>query len=281
MTAIQSDPPSQPFRFLDLPTELRFMVYEQIPINIQHTVLELSRLLRRRQHPESTREPTVTLVSYSASLPLLQTCRTIQSEATPFLERKVEALGEEPIRFIVDLDDANYSFPALNIAIGCLRWAKRLVNQEDTEIRDMATALLNDLNDPLERRLRADSADPQILESFLTFFAHHLAEKIGYLRSREIQQQFPEFEIAITLHPSNWGPPDLAFCILGLHDYCFQKQIRCGVMTKGAWIEKDMVSVGNLRRDIRREIDRGKPWIHALRELDGEEWTRNWGGKDA
>jgi hypothetical protein len=58
---------TQPFRFLDLPPELRYIVYEQIDSTTKHHTLES---INAPNNPS-----TVTLVHISLPVQILATCR--------------------------------------------------------------------------------------------------------------------------------------------------------------------------------------------------------------
>jgi hypothetical protein len=104
----QPNPPSsapspsrddQPFRFLDLPPELRLMVYKEIDPHTRHY-----RLKDPAFQPNSDDIPPsyITLVTKSLPVALLATCRLINAEAAPILAPKLKKLRKEAPHFIVD-----------------------------------------------------------------------------------------------------------------------------------------------------------------------------------
>lgn len=127
----------EPFPFLDLPAELRLMVYEFIPSTCYYPVEAITHKANKyyvvvtRHHVLSvplsrmpnvlTRVPyltvplstgpyghcTVTLVTKSLSLSILSTCCTIHSEAAPIFARH-EKLRKEPMRLLVDYAAAGF-----------------------------------------------------------------------------------------------------------------------------------------------------------------------------
>jgi hypothetical protein len=104
----QPNPPSsapspsrddQPFRFLDLPPELRLMVYKEIYPHTRHY-----RLKDPVFQPNSADIPPsyITLVAKSLPVALLAICRLINAEAAPVLAPKLKKLRKEAPHFIVD-----------------------------------------------------------------------------------------------------------------------------------------------------------------------------------
>jgi hypothetical protein len=89
---------TQPFRFLDLPPELRCIVYEQIGITTKHHTLESTNA------PDKYSE--ITLVRKSLPVQILATCRLINDEAKTFLRPKLAKLRNQPLRFLVDCASA-------------------------------------------------------------------------------------------------------------------------------------------------------------------------------
>ena len=91
----------KPFRFLDLPAELRYMVYEEIETSTCHYRLKDPSFKPKCEH-QTTPVSYMTLVVRSLPVALLATCRLIHKEAVPFLAPKLETLRDEPSHFIID-----------------------------------------------------------------------------------------------------------------------------------------------------------------------------------
>jgi len=91
----------KPFRFLDLPAELRYMVYEEIEISSCHYRLN-DPTFKPEPEEQTTQASYMTLVVKSLPVALLATCRLIHNEATPFLAPKLKTLRDEPSHFIID-----------------------------------------------------------------------------------------------------------------------------------------------------------------------------------
>ncbi|KAH4955622.1 hypothetical protein HBI82_055550 [Parastagonospora nodorum] len=84
----------KPFQFLDLPTELRLMVYGLISIITHHLVPSIPSNV-------ASAEPTIALVTKSLPVALLATCRQIRNEVMPTLAPLLEVLKLEPGRFVI------------------------------------------------------------------------------------------------------------------------------------------------------------------------------------
>lgn len=83
-----SQPDAHPFRFLDLPKELRLMVYERLPTTIVH-----------RSFQGTKYSQTLTLVRPCISgLAILATCRERNDEASAIIQRRLTALKKQPLR---------------------------------------------------------------------------------------------------------------------------------------------------------------------------------------
>jgi hypothetical protein len=87
MSALDQDP----FPFLDLPKDIRFMVYDLFPVVTRHHVITtLSRY--------NTDGCSLTIISYRIpGISLLATCRTINDEAIG-MQRNTAALNRAPLR---------------------------------------------------------------------------------------------------------------------------------------------------------------------------------------
>jgi hypothetical protein len=91
--------PDQPFRFLDLPKELRLMVYEHIPTTTRHHVL------KDPTYVAGTSE--IIFVAKSIETSIMLTCGVVYDECKSVLGTRLEALKIEPLRFIIDETSLN------------------------------------------------------------------------------------------------------------------------------------------------------------------------------
>jgi hypothetical protein len=99
---------AEPFRFLDLPKELRLMVYDFLPIRTTHhqVELELDQEFDRYMNSwldsfSNDHDPLVRFMHQSINVAILRTCRTIASEASAILLPKLIAMRNAPTRILV------------------------------------------------------------------------------------------------------------------------------------------------------------------------------------
>ncbi|KAI4935711.1 uncharacterized protein J4E92_003002 [Alternaria infectoria] len=114
---------SRPFRFLDLPAELRCMVYEATDIA---TRKEKYKPTTRYKPPnvyikqdDGSSQGNGKLVMYRRALPMsiLVTCRLVNKEAAPIIAQKLKTMVREPVRFRMDWTAANRIQNHLNICL--------------------------------------------------------------------------------------------------------------------------------------------------------------------
>jgi len=91
----------RPFRFLDLPPELRLMVYERIPVPVCISETHFEQPLE----DEDWDPVTYTIITQSTTaLAILSTCRQIYREAAKILDDSVSRIAATPPRMIADVE---------------------------------------------------------------------------------------------------------------------------------------------------------------------------------
>jgi hypothetical protein len=105
----------KPFRFLDLPIELRCMVYEEIEMSTSHYRLK-DPTITDASEEQTTPASYMTLLVKSLPVSILATCQTINKEEAALLAPKLETLRNEPSHFIVD----STSFSTLSGSYLCI-----------------------------------------------------------------------------------------------------------------------------------------------------------------
>jgi hypothetical protein len=84
------------FRFLDLPAELRCMVYEAIEVTTRKDVLDVS-----RNYSTLKEDSAITMLRGALARSILATSHLVNKEASPIMARKIQIMANEPIRFLM------------------------------------------------------------------------------------------------------------------------------------------------------------------------------------
>ena len=85
------------FRFLNLPVELRLMIYDCLPLKTRHHIIIIG--------GDGSPDPVLVIVSRRIpGISILTTCHKIYNEAM-VLRQRVTALSIRPLRLIIDAED--------------------------------------------------------------------------------------------------------------------------------------------------------------------------------
>jgi hypothetical protein len=84
------------FRFLDLPVELRCMVYEAIEVTTRKEILDVSKTYDTLEEGSS-----ITMLRGALERSILATSHLVNKEASPIMARKIQMMANEPVRFLV------------------------------------------------------------------------------------------------------------------------------------------------------------------------------------
>jgi hypothetical protein len=119
---------NQVFRFLDIPAELRCMVYESIDTTTVRRVLQQTEAgMATRGKDRWTGSPdgadhgsSITFIRSALLVGVLSICRLVNQEATPIIARRLATLQQLPIRYLVDWASARALSSLYNPLRDCL-----------------------------------------------------------------------------------------------------------------------------------------------------------------
>lgn len=89
------------FPFNALPAEIRLMIYECIPVQVQRHDFQAVSI-------SSANPRSFAVISKSIDLSILQTCKKIHDEASAIMRKKIEDIRRTPPRWIIDVSYAAY-----------------------------------------------------------------------------------------------------------------------------------------------------------------------------
>jgi hypothetical protein len=134
----------EPFRFMDLPKELRLMVYEFIPV--QGREFKIRKDLGTGEIALDDPKPAIKATSYHTSTQILRVCREVHDEAYPIMKRKFDQIKATTPQTTLYID-ALYSRSLLNDFISMVtHWAQALRENDSTDFRHWLERRRNDHN---------------------------------------------------------------------------------------------------------------------------------------
>ncbi|KAH7381393.1 hypothetical protein DE146DRAFT_760827 [Phaeosphaeria sp. MPI-PUGE-AT-0046c] len=89
------------FPFNALPAEIRLMIYECIPVQVQRYDFQAVSI-------SSATPRSFAVISKSIDLSILRTCRKIHDEASAIIQKKLHDIRQTPPRWIIDVSYAGY-----------------------------------------------------------------------------------------------------------------------------------------------------------------------------
>jgi hypothetical protein len=257
-----------PFRFLDLPPELRVMIYNRLPSTTRHcTLVDLM---------SSTKPPPLRAGLAVKSLPvsLLSTCKLINHEATPVLLPRLQQLRAEPMRLITD---TLYFEPVMGTSF------------EDIEFRDK-----NTLYSPeFAARIVGEFDDPTAIEMIAGLpCTMYTVASFGATVAQYIRQRTPSSTIVAITRNREFGLRCFVKGFTLAADDLYLWNLVSGPVTfMLGRSERDSVEdpptlgfpEGRWRNLFRRLTRNNRLLVYGSRtrtdymeDVDGEEWGRVW-----
>jgi hypothetical protein len=257
-----------PFRFLDLPPELRVMIYNRLPSTTRHCTLV--DLMSSTTPPPSR----AALVVKSLPVSLLSTCKFINLEATPVLIPRLQQLRAEPMRLITD---TLYFEPVMGTSF------------ENIDFRDK-----NTLHSPeFAARIVGEFDDPTAIETIAGLpCTTYTVAPFGATVAQYIRQRTPSSTIVAITRNREFG---LRYFVKGFtlaaDDLYLWNLVSGPVTFMLRRSERDSVedppTLGfpegrwrnlfrRLTRNNRLLVYGSRAWTDYMEDADGEEWGRVW-----
>jgi len=175
-------------RFLDLPAELRLMVYDYLPVTTRHSTFK-----QPVNDPEEPRmrDLTITLVvKFIPAVALLATCKLICNEASPILAHKLEEIRQSPLQLIVDSPCLRPLFGVFCFMDIIMKGKPSCISSGSVHVPAHGNDLISGGHLVAFKRVYGEVLDPNSLCDFLQLLA-------TYIRARTPSSSV----IAITRHP--------------------------------------------------------------------------------
>ncbi|KAF2004524.1 hypothetical protein P154DRAFT_617060 [Amniculicola lignicola CBS 123094] len=164
-----------PFPFMRLPTEIRLMVYELLPIETKRHHYQYDGNHEHLSHNEIQDYMGVgyTLILRSVPTAILGTCRTIYKEASPIIQKEVAQIGKKATKLIVVCATGSTQFrEVLPLLVPIINFGARLRNGESAQLQPYSDA-------PADRLLIPPTDTPAF--AALEVFAKKVVQRLPVL----------------------------------------------------------------------------------------------------